>query len=152
MTVRNDEEKRSNVWNIVTTSATIIIIIVVVYFLFTLFAGNPLKGTWTGKDNAMQLSIHKGNSAVVSWTEIAETSNVKVKLDYVLDKENKTIAFKVNEKELEKTAKASNTGLTVEALRAEISVLETTFDYSLDNNKLTLAEREYGEKIVFVKK
>lgn len=149
---KNDEEKRSKVWRIVTITASVVIIVVAVYFLFTLFAGNPLEGTWSGRENSMQLTIRKGNKATVSWAEISETSNVKVKLDYVIDKENKTITFKVDDAGLEKAVNASETGLTEEALRAEISILETTFDYSLEKSKLILTEREYGEKVVFVKK
>ena len=77
---------------------------------------------------------------------------MKVKMNYTLDKENKTIAFKVDDAEIEKVVKNSNAGLTKTALETEISMLETTFDYSLEKSKLTLSEREYGEQIVFVKK
>ena len=44
---KNDEEKRSKIWRWVTTIASIVIVVVAVYFLITLFAGNPLEGTWT---------------------------------------------------------------------------------------------------------
>ena len=149
---KNDEEKRSKIWRIVMTTASVVILVVAAYFLFTLFAGNPLEGTWSSEDTNMQLTIRGGNSAIASWSEIAETSNVKVKVDYVIEKDNKTITFKVDDAELEKAVKASDNGLTETALNAEISVLETTFDYSLEKNKLTLSEREYGEQVVFVKK
>lgn len=152
MIAKNEEEKRNRVWRIVTMTASAVIIVVVIYFLYHMFAGNPLEGTWTGEDNHMQLTIRRGTTAVAGWSEISETPNVRVKLDYVLDKENKTITFKVNDEELKKMAESSETGLTEEALQAEVSILETTFDYSLDSDKLTLAEREYGEKIIFVKK
>lgn len=149
---KNDEEKRSKIWRMVIAGASIVLFIVIVYFLFSLFAGNPLEGTWKSEESNLQLTIRGGDSATASWSEIAEASNVKVKMNYTLDKENKTIAFKVDDAEIEKVVKNSNAGLTKTALETEISMLETTFDYSLEKRKLTLSEREYGEQIVFVKK
>lgn len=149
---KNDEEKRSKIWRMVIAGASIVLFIVIVYFLFSLFAGNPLEGTWKSEESNLQLTIRGGDSATSSWSEIAEASNVKVKMNYTLDKENKTIAFKVDDAEIEKVVKNSNAGLTKTALETEISMLETTFDYSLEKSKLTLSEREYGEQIVFVKK
>ena len=75
-----------------------------------------------------------------------------MKINYTLDKENKTITFKVDDAEIAKAVKNSDAGLTKTALETEISMLETTFDYNLEKSKLTLSEREYGEQIVFVKK
>lgn len=149
---KNDEEKRSRIWRMVIAGASIVLLIVIVYFLFSLFAGNPLEGTWKSKESNLQLTIRGGDSATANWSEIAEASNVKVKMNYTLDKENKTIAFKVDDAEIEKVVKNSDAGLTKTALETEISMLETTFDYSLEKSKLTLSEREYGEQIVFVKK
>ncbi|EGG79755.1 hypothetical protein HMPREF9477_00182 [Lachnospiraceae bacterium 2_1_46FAA] len=149
---KNDEEKRSRIWRMVMAGASIILLIVIVYFLFSLFAGNPLEGTWKSEESNLQLTIRGGDSATASWSEIAEASNVKVKINYTLDKENKTITFKVDDAEIAKAVKNSDAGLTKTALETEISMLETTFDYNLEKSKLTLSEREYGEQIVFVKK
>ena len=149
---KNDEEKRSRIWRMVMAGASIILLIVIVYFLFSLFAGNPLEGTWKSEESNLQLTIRGGDSATASWLEIAEASNVKVKINYTLDKENKTITFKVDDAEIAKAVKNSDAGLTKTALETEISMLETTFDYNLEKSKLTLSEREYGEQIVFVKK
>ena len=149
---KNDEEKRSRIWRMVMAGASIILLIVIVYFLFSLFAGNPLEGTWKSEESNLQLTIRGGDSATASWSEIAEASNVKVKINYTLDKENKTITFKVDDAEIAKAVKNSDAGLTKTALETEISMLETTFDYNVEKSKLTLSEREYGEQIVFVKK
>ena len=149
---KNDEEKRSRIWRMVMAGASIILLIVIVYFLFSLFAGNPLEGTWKSEESNLQLTIRGGDSATASWSEIAEASNVKVKINYTLDKENKTITFKVDDAGIAKAVKNSDAGLTKTALETEISMLETTFDYNLEKSKLTLSEREYGEQIVFVKK
>lgn len=149
---KNDEEKRSRIWRMVIVGATVILLVVVIYFLFSLFAGNPLEGTWKSKESNLQLKIRGGDSAIARWSEIAEASNVKMKIHYTLDKENKTIAFKVDDAEIEKVVRNSDAGLTKTALETEISMIETTFDYSLEKDRLILSEREYGEQIVFVKK
>mgnify|MGYP001060421501 CR=1 FL=1 len=149
---KNDEEQRSKIWKIATITATIVIIVVAVYFLFDLFAGNPLEGTWMHEDSNLELAIRRGNTAVASWSEISETSNVKLRLKYTLNKEDKMISFKLESEEMAKAVKASGGILTEEALKAEISVLENTFDYSLDGGRLTLSEREYGEQVTLVKK
>ena len=62
---KNDEEKRSKIWRWVTTIASIVIVVVAVYFLITLFAGNPLEGTWKSRKSTMELTIHKGGNATV---------------------------------------------------------------------------------------
>lgn len=149
---KNDEEKRSKVWRMVTMTATAVIIVVAGYFLFTLFAGNPLEGIWLCEDSNLELTIHGRGSATVSWPELSEASDVNVKVEYEIDKSEKTITFKVDDEGLSKAVKASDKALTEKALRAEIRALETTFDYSLEENTLVLAEREYGEQLVFVKK
>ena len=149
---KNDEEKRSRIWRMVMAGASIILLIVIVYFLFSLFAGNPLEGTWKSEESNLQLTIRGGDSATASWSEIAEASNVKVKINYTLDKENKTITFKVDDAEIAKAVKNSDAGLSNVESDCVSCLLETTFDYNLEKSKLTLSEREYGEQIVFVKK
>ncbi len=152
MIAKNDEEKRSKIWRYVTTIATVVIIVVAAYFLFTLFAGNPLTGTWMNTESNMELVIHKGSGATVCISEVGETADVKLNLNYTLEKGAKTIAFQIRAEEIEKVVEKSDGMLTEEALLAEVGVLDNTFAYNLSNDKLTLSEREYGEQIVFVKK
>lgn len=152
MIAKNDEEKRSKIWRLVTLIATIVIMIVAGYFLFTLFAGNPLEGTWASKESNMNLTIRKGGAATVFWPEMGETSNVKLNINYTITKDRKTISFKIQQKEIEKTVKDSDGKLTEDAISAAVGALDNTFDYSLSGGKLTLAEREYGNQMIFVKK
>lgn len=148
---KNDEEKRSKIWRWVTTIASIVIVVVAVYFLFTLFAGNPLEGTWRCQDSAMELTIRKGGNATVFWREMGEAPNVKLNLRFTIEKDDKTIAFELDEQEIEKTVNATEGEITEEAILTEAGALENTFDYSLNHGVLTLSEREYGEQIVFEK-
>lgn len=149
---KNDEERRSKVWRIVTFTATVVIIVIATFLMIRLFTSNPLDGTWKQKDGDLSLSFSGGSTLNVKWDDLLEGSNVKIKLEFAVDKDSKTLTIKPIEKELEKSAKASDGAFTTEILKASISPLTTTFDYSVDGKKLTLTEREYGEQMVFIKK
>ena len=148
---KNDEEKRSKAWRVVTSVATAVIVIVAAYFLFTLFAGNPLEGTWISQDTNLKLTIHKGGTATAFLPDMGETSNIKVDLNYTIEKDPKTIAFKLDSDAIQKTIKASDGKLSEDAILAEVGVLDNTFDYNMNQGELTLAEREYGDQMVFEK-
>lgn len=148
---KNDEEKRSKVWRFVTAATTIIIIVIVGFFITRLFTGNPLEGTWKSEDYDMTLIVGRNNSLSVKCAEWFEGTEVKIKMDYVLDKEAKTITIKANEEALKKAAKESEGQFTAEGLEGAVGMLTTTFDYSVEQNVLVLAEREYGEQLVFTR-
>lgn len=152
MIAGNNEEKRSKLWRFVTSIASIVIILVVVFFITKLFAGNPLDGRWQSEENGIEL-IFKGNQDLIVKLDAANEGNdIKVKMDYVLDKDAKTITIKVNAAELEKAAEKSDSKISLEGLHTLLGKVLATFDYSIEKNVLVLAEREYGEQIVFTKK
>lgn len=152
MIAANNEEKRSKLWRFVTSIASIVIILVVIFFITKLFAGNPLDGRWKSEENGIEL-IFKGNQdLIVKLDAMNEGNGIKVKMDYVLDKDAKTITIKVNATELEKTAKKSDSKISPEGLHTLLGKVLSTFDYSIEKNVLVLAEREYGEEIVFTRK
>lgn len=148
---KNDEEKRSKVWRFVIVATTIVIILIVGFFITKLFTGNPLEGTWRSEDNNLTLTISGKNSLTVKWDELFEETNVKVKLDYTLDKDAKTITVKVDESFLEKAVEKSEGDFTKDNLKISLSKLATTFDYSVEREMLILTEREYGEQLVFIR-
>lgn len=151
MIAENNEEKRNKLWRFVTGIASIVIILVVIFFITKLFAGNPLNGRWQSEENGMEL-IFKGNQYLIVKLDAAnEGADIKVKMDYVLDKDTKTITIKVNEAELEKTAEESDDKISAEGLRTLLGKILSTFDYSIEKNVLVLAEREYGEQMVFTR-
>lgn len=151
MIAENNEEKRNKLWRFVTGVASIVIILVVIFFITKLFAGNPLNGRWQSEENGMDL-IFKGNQDLIVKLDAAnEGADIKVKMDYVLDKDTKTITIKVNEAELEKTAEESDDKISAEGLRTLLGKILSTFDYSIEKNVLVLAEREYGEQMVFTR-
>ena len=80
-----------------------------------------------------------------------EGTDIKVKMDYVLDTNNFTISLKVDEAALQKAADKSDGQVTAESLEASLGKISSTFDYSIEQNVLVLAEREYGDRLVFTR-
>lgn len=149
---KNDEEKRSKIWRIVTLSSSILIIIIGVYFLTKLFTDNPLDGEWEDEDGNLSLAIQTDGSMLVTVPDIAENESVDVRMNYTMDKDAKTITITPDEEELAKLAEASKGAYTKETLENALSIVTTTFDYSVEQEQLTLTEREYGEQMIFLKK
>lgn len=152
MSRKRDEEKRSRLWDVVMTVATALIVIVAVFFIVKLFTANPLEGTWKYQDRDLVLAIRGNNDMSVRLSGVYEDSNIKIRLNYTIDKDEKTISIKADEASLKEAAEGSDSAFTVSGLESEISILTNTFNYNVEKNKLTLTEREYGDKIVFQKK
>ena len=145
---KNDEAKRSKIWRIVTLVSSVLIIVIAIFLLTKLFTANPLEGTW---DRSLRLSIKSNGTIDVSVPEVAEDVSVGVKLNYTMDKEEKTITIKADESEFKKIAEKSDGKYTQEDLKNALDSVTTTFDYSVDQEQLTLTEREYGEQMTFIK-
>lgn len=151
MIAKNDEVKRNHIWRLVIGITTVLIIVIAVFFLTRMFTGDPVEGTWENEDMNMKLEINDG-IAQVTCKSLLEETNVKIRLNYTLDKEEKIITMQVDTEELEKVAKDSKGKLSAENLQAAVSPLLTTFNYNIENGELTLTEREYGEELVFTRK
>lgn len=131
--------------------SSILIVLIATFFLMKMFLSNPLEGTWHNEESDMLLSV-KGNSSIsASIPEAMEGEDIKLKLSYTIDKEEKTISIKMDEAAVEKAVKDSDGQITREMMESALSSILTTFDYSVDQEELTLTEREYGEQMVFVK-
>lgn len=148
----NDEEKRSEIWKIVTLVSSILIIVIAIYFLTRLFTVNPLKGQWEDEDGNLNLKIESNEELIAEIPEVTESAGVEVKMSYVLDKDEKTIEISVNEEELQKLTEESDGQYTKEMLENAISPIVTTFNYNVEQGQLTLTEREYGEQLIFLEK
>lgn len=149
---KNDEAKRSKIWTVVTLVSSVLIVLIAVFLLTKLFTTNPLEGTWEDEDGNYVLSIKGNNSLTVNVPALAEDYDTDIKMDYVLDKDEKTVTIKMNESEVKKAVEQSDGMLTEETLDNALSSVTTTFGYSVDGDTLTLTEREYGEQMVFTKK
>ncbi|MDO4313632.1 MAG: hypothetical protein Q4C52_11170 [Eubacteriales bacterium] len=143
--------KRSKIWQIVMTVSSVLIIVIAAFFLVKMFRSNPLEGIWRSEDSDLILNIKGSSSLTASVPEALEGEDIKLKLSYALDKEEKTISIKADEAAIEKAVKDSDGQITEETLESALGAILTTFDYSVDQEELTLTEREYGEQMVFIK-
>ena len=147
----NNEAERSRLWRIVTTVSSIVIILIAIFFLVRMFTSNPLEGTWKSEDNDLVLEIYGKDSLTANIPEVGEAGNVQVELGCSIDKEEKTIAIRADAEELTRAAEVSGGTYTEENLQNALTNLTTTFSYSVDQQQLTLTEREYGEQMIFEK-
>lgn len=150
MTVQN-EEVRSRVWRIVMTGSTVIIIVIAAFFLVRMFRSNPIEGTWFCEDLDIEMAVKGSSSIEITVPEILEGEDVKVDLDYTIDKEEKTLSIKLDEEDMESVIEKSDGVLTEEILTSCVGPILTSFDYSVDDDVMTLTEREYGEQYTFVR-
>lgn len=149
---KNDEEKRSRIWRATFAVSSVLIVVIAVYLLTKLFTTNPLEGHWESDDGSYEMTISADSGLTVRILELSENENIDIEMDYVIDKDEKTITIHLDEDTLDKIAEASDGSFTKEMLESAISPVATTFDYSVDNDRLTLTEREYGDQMVFTKK
>ena len=151
MIAKNDEEKRSRVFGIVTMACTVLIILIGAFMLIRLFTGNPIEGIWEGEDTNLVLTIKK-DIIVADYAELLGDTDAKVELSYTMDKDAKTITIKTEDEKLQEAAQALGEGIEESELKSALGMITTTFEYSMEDDRLTLTEREYGEQLVFVKK
>ena len=127
------------------------IIVGVVLLLTKLFTTNPLEGEWADEDGSFNMSILKNGSMVITIPEEGADLSVDVDMKYTLNKDEKTITITPDEAGFQKLADKTGGQYTEEEIRQALSTVITTFDYSVDQEQLTLTEREYGEQLVLIK-
>ncbi len=147
-----DEGKRNKDFKIATIVSTVVIIAVAVYLLTKMFTTNPLEGRWEDEDGSMSLTVEPSGEMLVVFSEVGEAADVEVPMEYTMDKEEKTITIRVDEQEAADLADASGGGFTKEILDAAVGAVHTTFGYNIEDDRLILTEREYGEQMIFLKK
>ena len=87
---KSNEEKRSMAWRIVISTASVLIILIGAFFLFKIFTGNPLEGTWKSTEQQLVLTIKGNGTLLVDWEEIFEDEKMTIGMEYLLDKDSKT--------------------------------------------------------------
>ena len=141
MIAKNDEAMRSRIWKISTMVSSVLIVIIAIFLLTKLFTTNPLEGSWVNEDGSLELKVQSGGELTAVLPEFAEGGQ-----DYFDQIQAKA------EEEMQKIEDGSDGLYTAEMLENAVSSVTTSFDYSIDQDELTLTEREYGEQIVFTKK
>lgn len=149
---KNDEEKRSKIWRVTMITSSLVILAVAVFFIFRMFAANPLEGTWQYEEADVVLTIMKDGKAVIAGQDLFGNPDMSAKVVYTVDKSNKLITLKLAEGESTRLSEDSGNAESGEALQELLSSYIMTFNYNLEKQQLTLIEREYGSHLVFEKK
>ena len=125
---KNDEAKRSKIWRRVVLISSILIVVTAIFLLTKLFTTNPLEGVWADEDGSASIDMR-----------------------YTIDRDDKIITITGDEEKIRGLAEKTGEQYTEEELRNMLASISTTFDYSVDQRRLTLSEREYGEQLIFLK-
>lgn len=134
MIYENNEEKRSTLWRTVLTVSSVLIIIVAIFFVVKLFTGNPLEGIWVSESTGGTIEITDKDELIIR-PEDQQSSTV---IRGLVDTKAKTLTVESDGEE---------------TLDPEIEqIIQTgSYNYNVEQDTLTLTEREYGDQLVFVR-
>ena len=134
---------------IVLLASTILIVLVVAIFLISSILNNPLEGDWVAEEAGYALEIDDEGESELRVT--IQEFVVDVDLFYTIDRKAKTITFKGDLGSFQEAAKDTGNELTAAEIDEYLTTFLTAFDYSLENNTLTLTERECGDQFIFTR-
>lgn len=146
-----NEERRNILWKTLIAVSSILLIAIAAYFIVQLFTANPLEGTWSYEDSNLLMTIQDGNIAELELPDQFESGSVTVVMLYEVDVDTKTLTLRMDEGELTKASERTEGKVSVLELQSIVSVMEGVYDYNIEQNHLTLTEREYGEQMTFEK-
>ena len=106
------------------------------------------RSSWSDTENGMVLHIK--SDGVMEITQALEAETVTIPVEYSMDRNTKRFAVHIKDEELEKAAEETK-DLTEQDLRDIADVMEGTYEYSVDEQVLTLTEMEYGSQKTFVR-
>lgn len=141
---QKDEEKRSKAWAIVMIVSSILIILGIVFFITKVMVGNPLKGEWYSEENGYYLDVEDEHEVTLEGT--FNDSYMEIDLYYTIDKSEKIISIKPNAESYADAAEDSKGNITPGELDELLTDFTISYYYSLENDTLTLTEREFGEQ------
>ena len=144
-----DEEKRSKIWRAVMLVSSILILLVIVYFITDVTVKNPLKGEWYSEETGYHLDVEDDNEVTIQGT--FKGVNMEVDLHYTIDKSEKVVAIKANTNSYADATEESEGQITASELDELLDEFTTSYHYSIENDTLTLTEREYGEQYIFTR-
>lgn len=142
MVFKNSEEKRNTAWRTVMTVSSVLIVIIAAFFIVKLFTGNPLEGTWVSEDEGIRMEVRGDGSIML--TRINGESEDSLTLDGSVDKENKTFTVQLRSGSAPEAADEA-----ADSTEDGQNPFDGIYSYSIENDILTLTEREYGDQFVF---
>ncbi|CDA13617.1 uncharacterized protein BN537_00995 [Firmicutes bacterium CAG:212] len=149
MLAKNDDHTRSIIWRSVMSVTSVIIILIAVFFLVRMFTMNPLEGTWDYEDSDLIMTIKGNNTAIIKWPDEFDGNQIAVSMDYDIDSKTKTFSLRLNTDAVKKAADSE--GISEDVITQALDRLDGTYDYNMEQNQLTLTDREYGSQLIFEK-
>lgn len=148
---KNDEAKRSRLWRMALLVSSVLIVLVVIFLLTKLFTTNPLEGSWEDENGKISLSVEPDGIASVTVSEAETGQVIQVPMKYTIDRDEKTVTIEKDLQAIREAVEESDGNLTQESMEAAAESLDDSFDYSVDQDTLTLSEREYGDQIILIR-
>ncbi|GAA6375096.1 MULTISPECIES: hypothetical protein [Clostridia] len=149
MLAKNDDHTRSIIWRSVMSVTSVVIILIAVFFLVRMFTMNPLEGTWDYEDSDLIMTIKGNNTAIIKWPDEFDDNQIAVSMDYDIDSKTKTFSLRLNTDAVKKAADSE--GISEDVITQALDRLDGTYDYNMEQNQLTLTDREYGSQLIFEK-
>ena len=149
MLAKNDDHTRSIIWRSVMSVTSVVIILIAVFFLVRMFTKNPLEGTWDYEDSDLIMTIKGNNTAIIKWPDEFDGNQIAVSMDYDIDSKTKTFSLRLNTDAVKKAADSE--GISEDVITQALDRLDGTYDYNMEQNQLTLTDREYGSQLIFEK-
>lgn len=149
MLAKNDDHTRSIIWRSVMSVTSVVIILIAVFFLVRMFTMNPLEGTWDYEDSDLIMTIKGNNRAIIKWPDEFDDNQIAVSMDYDIDSKTKTFSLRLNTDAVKKAADSE--GISEDVITQALDRLDGTYDYNMEQNQLTLTDREYGSQLIFEK-
>ncbi|SCG96522.1 Uncharacterised protein [uncultured Clostridium sp.] len=149
MLAKNDDHTRSIIWRSVMSVTSVVIILIAVFFLVRMFTMNPLEGTWDYEDSDLIMTIKGNNTAIIKWPDEFDGNQIAVSMDYDIDSKTKTFSLRLNTDAVKKAADSE--GISEDVIIQALDRLDGTYDYNMEQNQLTLTDREYGSQLIFEK-
>ena len=149
MLAKNDDHTRIIIWRSVMSVTSVIIILIAVFFLVRMFTMNPLEGTWDYEDSDLIMTIKGNNTAIIKWPDEFDGNQIAVSMDYDIDSKTKTFSLRLNTDAVKKAADSE--GISEDVITQALDRLDGTYDYNMEQNQLTLTDREYGSQLIFEK-
>ena len=144
-----DEEKRSKAWKAIMFISSILIILLIAFFITKIVGGNPLEGEWYSEANGYHLDVEDENEVSLQGT--FNDTYMEIDLYYTIDKTEKIISIKPNAESYADAAEDAQGNITAGEIDELLNDFTVSYNYSLENDTLTLTEREYGEQYIFTR-
>lgn len=145
---QRDEVKRSKLWVAVMSVSSVIIIVLVACLVKKSITHNPLEGEWLAEDETYRLEADDDEITIET---TVNGHLIEVDFSYTLAKKDKILTLKSNAMEYAEVAEDTNGALTAGEVADAVSELAASYNYSVERGKLTLTEREFGNRLIFTR-